>query len=718
MTSTPALDATILPRPVVSGWRMPLVLYAAGGFSGWLAERAFQNYLQLQSVGEAALAVAYSVGFASGSLAVSAVIRKRGIARPLGVFGMAQLAAGLICAAFPYFPSPLLVLAAAALLGASFPLIAHVLEWQRAFAASLAGALAASLAAPSLIMPAIGPRGSLWLSMAAEVAVCAVAISSNPRARAAAPERSPEGRDIRRLLAASFGAGAILLALVVIWTRLAAVALGPSVYASSWVAAAILLGLFAGAVLAGRVPLRTSALFQCAALLLAAQLVLWDRVPGVFRIAPASFYFGELFRLTIAILLLAPPAAVLGLIYPRVLARAHDAYLAGYLNAAHALGCLAGALLAMLVLAPMAGSEVAFKTLVLMSALFWLVFLLREPLGRKRISAAVASGGFILIVLFGRWWNWGALTAGPGPFHTALVPAKDVRYLPASFVLRQEDMHAGFTTVVEQTVVTGEVARTVRTLFTNGIFQGDDNLDPADGSAAAGSQFVHDYGRALVVGLGTGRSAAALRRLGYREISVAEPARAVVEAARECFSGLNEAILADPRVRLYGDDGRSLLAGNRQAAYDLIDVERTGVWVAGATNFYSREFYRLAHSRLRTGGALQQSVELDQTSPRAIASQLATVRVAFPYVNLWYSGGRGMLVAADHPLTEARLPEGVPSPTALLDSGGVSRLLARLHPPINSDGNRWLEYASPRYRSRNSQAARNIEALRWSGRPY
>ena len=139
--------------------------------------------------------------------------------------------------------------------------------------------------------------------------------------------------------------------------------------------------------------------------------------------------------------------------------------------------------------------------------------------------------------------------------------------------------------------------------------------------------------------------------------------------------------------------------------------------MAGATDFYSRGFYSLAHSRLRPGGALQQSVELDHIGPREIASQLATARSVFPYVDLWYSGGLGMLVAADHPLTEAHLPEGVAPPVELLDAGGVARFVARLHPPINTDDNRWLEYVAPRYQARSHRrAARNIESLRAIGK--
>jgi spermidine synthase len=714
MTSTPAPDATLLPRPVVSGWRAPVALCVFLGWSAFLAEQAFAKYLQLQT-GPAVLPLAYFLGFAAGSLTAAALLRHGRVRKPLPAYGIAQLAAGAVCAAFPYcydsVLSPLLVLAVAALMGASFPLITQALDnaesgskkrCNAAYTASLAGALAASLAAPILIMPAIGPRGALCTCFIAGVAACVAAAGlPNGGAPAVAPAGMPIGHSVRRLLASSFGAGALVFALIVIWAHLGAVVLGSSAYALSWITAAVLLGLAAGAMFADRVALRTSALFQCAALLLTAQLVAWDRVPGVFRFAPTQFYLAEIFRFFMAVLLLAPTAAVLGLIYPRVLASPHlngenDAHLAGYLNAANALGCLTGVLLGIFVLVPLAGAEVALKTLVLVSALFWLAFLLREPLGRRRVATAVISGAVILIVLFGRWWNWGTLTAGPGLFRTH-APTKDVRYLPPSLVLKQEDMQAGFTTVVEQTVVSGEAAQTIRTLFINGVFQGDDNLDSGDGSPTIGSQFVGDYGRALVIGLGTGHGAAALKRLGYREIFVAEPSPAVVKAARECFSGFNEGILSDPRVKFYADDGRVVLRDGAGTPYDLIAVAR---------GLYSREFYQLARTRLRTGGVFQQSLELDRVSPREIAAQLATAGGVFRHVSLWSYGGRGVLVAADHPLT----PRGAGNAAPLLDSDGVARVIAQLHPPIDTDHNRWPEYAAPR--SASDDKTHNLEFLR------
>ena len=712
MTSTPALEANLAPRPVASGWGVPLALYALAGCSGFLAEQAFAQYLPSQ-IGAP---FADLVGFGLGAFSAAILLLRGRVRRPLRAFGIAQLAAGSLSLAFSYsvdwLPAPfalLLVLATGGFLGAAFPLIVQSspkTRWTQAYAANLSGALAASLAVPFLIMPLAGPRGALWVCFALGAGICGVAAAWSGTVTPAAPSAPSFAPEVRLLLAGSFASGAAVFALAVIWAHLSAGALGSSVYALAWMLAALSLGLFAGAWLADRTAIRWSNLFQCAALLLAAQLVLWDRVSVLLRF-PNSFYLAELCKLGAAIVLIAPPAAVLGLIYPRLLASPHlqgegKAHLAGYMCAANGLGCLAGALSCLFALLPLAGSEVALKGLVLLLALSWIGFLRREPLARRRLAAAAVVGAIVVIVLLGRWWNWGMLTGGPGKYRHA-NPSKEMRYLPPSLVFKQEDVRGGFTTVVEQTVVTGETARTVRTLFANGVPRGDDNPDsePTQSQSEAyapASQFVPDRGRALLIGLGTGRAAAALRQLGYRQISVAELAPGMVQAARECFSGFNEGILGDPRVELYMDDGRSVLLAGRRAPYDLIAVE--------LTDLYAREFYELAHGRLRSGGVFQQPLELDRFGAREIASQLATARSVFRYVGVWYYGGQGMLVAADHPLAAGEI-------APLLDADGVARLVAGEHPRIDTDHNRWLEYAAPRAQSSGpDRVAHNLEFLR------
>jgi spermidine synthase len=719
----------------------------------------------------------YFLGFALGGVAAGRLIKGRRIAHPLRMYGLIELLIGISCVAFSYSfhglietLAPLqsllggtalrfqarflcgcmLVLPTAMLMGASFPLIASAVDsedpagkrrWSQAYTANLAGALIAAATAPLVIMPALGLRGSLWLCFAITVFVCAVAsvLPTAPPRRPSAPEITgkPHGVKARRLLlAASFASGAIFFALEVIWTHLVGVTIGCSIYAFSWMLTAVLLGLLTGASLVNRGERRgrtisTALLFQCGALLLMLQIRLWDRVPVFFRIPlpPAvqeSFYIAEVYKLAVTCLLLVPVSSVLGLIYPKLLASPElegegNSYLSGYLSAANSFGCLMGALLGVFVLIPSLGSELSLKVIALLLAAFWLLFLLQERPTVRRLALAGATAVCIATILISLHWDWATLTAGTGNYFGQKAPevrsaSPDVKFLPASFIFRDESVQGGLTTVVRQEVQTPRVTTTVRTMFTNGKFEGDDDaggqMNAQVGLSAIPSLFVKHFDRALLIGLGTGHSAATLKDLGYRDIDIAEFSPGIVRAARQSFAHLNEGILDDPHTRMFLEDGRNVLLTSREPAYDLITIEVTNVWFAGSTNLYSREFYELARKRLRPDGVLQQWVQLHHIGSYEVASTLSTLRAVFPYVGLWFRGNQGMMVASAYPLVldEAQRPELARRfrSTALVDElygsvlvspVGLTRLLRDLHPVINTDHNRWLEYATPRYQS-------------------
>jgi spermidine synthase len=427
----------------------------------------------------------------------------------------------------------------------------------------------------------------------------------------------------------------------------------------------------------------------------------------------------------ITCLLLAPVSAVLGLIYPILLARPElegedNSHLSGYLSAANSLGCLTGALAGVFVLIPRLGSESSLKFISLALGIFWLLFLFQKRHARRRLRPATAMAICAAAVMVWFHWDWGTLTAGTGNYYGQ----KGLPTLPtppgvksfAEIVFRDESVQGGLTTVVLQTTQTPRETFQVRALFTNGKFEGDDDAggerNAQFGFSAIPSLFVNHFDRALLIGLGSGHSASALKHLGYREIDVAEFAPGIVAAARQSFAHLNEGILDDPSLHLFLEDGRNVLLTNRQRAYDLITVEVTSVWFAGATNLYSREFYELARSRLKPDGVLQQWVQLHHIGPREVACVLATAHAVFPYVGLWLYGHQGMMVASAQPLVldGARRPEldrrfrstrlvDDLYASILVSPAGLARLINDFHPAINTDHNRWLEYSTPRYQS-------------------
>ena len=759
--------------------RAPFFLYALTGFTGLLAEQGFEKYVSLL-VGATASASAvvlftYFLGFALGGFAAGRLIQGRRIARPLMVYGFIELLVGISCVVFTYsfhgltetlaplqnllggaalrfqmrfLCGCLLILPTAALMGASFPLIASAIDtgtrsgqrrWTQVYAANLAGALAAAATAPLVIMPALGLRGSFWLCFSISSLVCAATFalpSETLPVRTNGRTGGPRAiRGIRLLLAAAFASGVVFFALEVIWTHLVGVVIGCNIYAFSWMLTAVVLGLLIGAWLVNHSKRRGSdislmRLFQGGSLLLLFQLFLWSRVPLFFTLGPPaafqeSFYFAELYKLAVACLLLVPTSTVLGLIYPILLARPElegdgNSHLCGYLSAANSLGCLTGALLGVFVLIPSLGSELSLKLIVLALAAFWLLFLIQERPPVRRLCLAIAMATCVVVALFSGHWDWATLTRGAANYYgpkavlAGTAPARGKQ--SAKFIFRKESVQGGLTTVVLTTIEAPGDTTYIRTLFTNGKFEGDDFLHGQTsaqfGFAAVPSLFVNHFDRALLIGLGTGHSAASLKRVGYHQIDIAEFAPGIVAAARQSFTHLNDGILEDPHVRLLMEDGRNVLLTNRQGAYDLITVELTSVWFAGATNLYSKEFYELARKRLNPDGVLQQWVQFHHMGPQELACMLATARAVFPYVGLWLYANQGMMVASAHPLVldetrradldrrfqSTRLVDEIYS-SLLVSPAGLTRLIDDFHPVINTDHNRWLEYATPRYQA-------------------
>jgi spermidine synthase len=287
------------------------------------------------------------------------------------------------------------------------------------------------------------------------------------------------------------------------------------------------------------------------------------------------------------------------------------------------------------------------------------------------------------------------------------------RRSPEELVYVAEDVHGGLTSVARE----GRVL----TLYTNGKFQGDNWYEVAAQRSFAHFPclFVGGFDRALVIGLGTGTTLGTLAAYPFKELDVVEISPSIVEAARRYFADANRGALADPRVTLALDDGRNMLLTSPKR-FDLVTIEVSSVWFAGAANLYSAEFYALVASKLTDGGVMQQWVQLHHIGWRELAVTLHSVRSAFAHVALFVSGNQGIVVAAQRPLVASRahLAELSDHPEVASTLGEVStleELLGRIlvsdaeldrfiadgmaqgsGPTLSTDENLYLEYATPK----------------------
>ena len=652
-------------------------------------------------------------------------------------------------------------------MGMTFPAMVGVLEqasvpglhrrMARFYALNLLGAAVGAGLAPYLLFPHIGLVGALLLAalLEAVVVVAALAlgrgwfgvgesvpVSSGPVGPLWSLALQP-GPAV--LVACAAGSGFLVFCLEVVWLHLVGAVIGTSVYAFANMLLAVLLGLLVGGLISslGRdrgepVPLAVlPAVLLVAGWLLLVTGGLWDVVPAVFAIdgIVSSFAGGEALRLAACLVLVGLPATALGLVYPLLFrlplfpAAQADRF-AGLLAAANAVGCIVGALVGGFVLLPGPGSEATLGALngivMLLGALVALGLLVRLSRGRvpaprlrrPLLAALVVLGGLGCVALAREApWDRLALTSGTNVYFAPTHVGSETELLHF-----HEDSYGGFTTVVRNRTVGGAPWHV---LLTNGKFQGNDVGERAAQVAFALVPVLHSQARdkALVIGLGTGQTAAVVAAAGYRDVEIAEISPGIVEAAEAWFPLVHRGVLERPTVSLHLEDGRNHLLRS-PVGYDLVTIELNSVWFAGATSLYSREFYRLVRERLAPGGVLVQWIQLHHIAPEEVLSVMATLQAELPWVSLWQIGGQGLFLAAAEPLelqpgvftqlgenpetaaavglVEARHGDlgQLLSDTRVLSASELEqRCLRALEQgvPITTDGNRWLEWHTPRH---------------------
>lgn len=531
---------------------------------------------------------------------------------------------------------------------------------------TLGGALGALLAA-YFVLPALGLSGTLFASAAvsAVLGVGAIALSRTsslalppssstatdndsapPASRARPRAEAPASRELLLLAALAAASGALVFTAEVIFTHLLALLIGNSVYAFGLILAIFLCCLFLGASNVERARKRfgEQALpvsLAATALALVVTLPLWDQLPLLFNNTGkfiTSFAGREATRGFATLLILAVPTTLMGLTFPLLLQRVaryeHVGALVGRLTAVNTLGAVLGSLFAGYLLLPALGSE---HSLMIVAGCFAVCAMSTSwALGTPYKPVLYLTGLTLLGALLLPGWNLAKLTAGTNVYF-------DGAQRTERLLMLHEDVQGGVTSVAE--------ADGVRTLYTNGKFQGNTGweMNAQRYFAHYPSLFVPRFDQALVIGLGTGTTTGTLAAYPWERIQVVEISRSIAEAARRYFADVNSHALDDPRVELIFADGRNhLLLSNQR--YDLISIELSSIWFAGASSLYSSEFYELVAERLTRGGVLQQWVQLHHITPRDFATILHTMRVHFEHMALFYGGGQGILVASQQPL--------------------------------------------------------------------
>ncbi len=739
------------------------VLFLASGAMGLLYEVAFCKKLST-IFGATAYAVstvlsAFMAGLALGSFLGGRVAHR--IPRPLAAYGVAEVMVGALCAGTPWVFDALtdayvalarsgtglasliavracltflVILIPTACMGATLPLLARLFagdkESQRRlpalYAMNTLGGAAGSLLSAYAVLPALGVAGTMRAAAVVNVVIGVTAIVAGLRGAPVATEaparaRATERADAlpRSLLGFAFASGFLVFAAEVVQTHLLTLLIGNSAYAFGLMLSAFLVCLGLGATRAAGMHARfgPGALARglaLAALGLALMTPLWDQLPHLFTAAGKvvhSWTGRELVRATAAFAILAVPTYFMGTTFPlllcRIASRPSIARDTARLTVVNTLGTICGSIATGYGILPLLGSQRTLAAVAVVFAVLSALAMLSVPTESRRAyrgAAGIAVAGALLAIL-APGWNLARLTNGANVYFTHGPAPDDIPFV-------REDIHGGVTTVARRDGVL--------TMYTNGKFQGDDGkeMEAQRHFAHFPSLFLEREGRALVVGLGTGTTLGTVTAYPFAQIDVAEISPAIVDAARKFFPGPSRSSLEDPRVTLKLDDGRNVLLFAEEP-YDLVTIELTSVWFAGASNLYSREFYELAKSRLTPGGVLQQWVQLHHIRPREVATIVRTLRSVFPHVALFEGGSQGILVASAEPLVASRTRlarlDALPGVRETAGDGGLSRLLGEIISSgpeldrfcddvatreggalISTDDNLYLEYATPK----------------------
>ncbi|MEM7243868.1 MAG: fused MFS/spermidine synthase [Acidobacteriota bacterium] len=609
------------------------------------------------------------------------------------------------------------------------------------YAANTLGAATGAFATGYFLLPALGVRDATWLAVVLNLlaAILAYRLAQGTSVESAESDASdePETADdvetadpaLGRLGLLILGLGGVVsLALEVVAIHLLAVVVGTSVHAFGLMLSCFMVGLGLGAsggrrLLAAVGPLRGLLLAELGlALTVLLGVHLWDGIPdyfGSFAGHPLMTGFGEreLVRFLACCAALLPPAACIGAAYPMAMACVGRGWPGSKLRALglaaglNTVGNILGAFLGGFVLLNTLGSLPSLLLLAGVALVVALVVLARlDDVPRLPIGVTVVVLALLLAPAQWRTFDLSGLASGTNVYFNA------PRRLPV--IDHAESLDGGLTTVTRTTTADGTPRHT---LWTNGKFQGDDSNEMAAQVGFAVLPLVHAEGRerALVIGFGTGVTARIVQTAGFQTTEIAELSRDILDLAHEHFGHVNGEVLDRPGVIARVADGRNLLLVSEHQ-YDLVTIELTSIWFAGAGSLYNREFYELVDSKLTEKGVLQQWLQLHHLTQQDVVTALASVRAVFPKVWLYGFGGQGMIVACrdcsepdprrlatggDELLELLERLHGKPDElleARLLSPTGVDTFLqvaedaAPLGALVSTDDNLFLEYSTPK----------------------
>jgi spermidine synthase len=108
----------------------------------------------------------------------------------------------------------------------------------------------------------------------------------------------------------------------------------------------------------------------------------------------------------------------------------------------------------------------------------------------------------------------------------------------------------------------------------------------------------------------------------------------------EYFGAYNYNVVKNPKVTVHIDDARHFLLTTDQK-FDAVTSDPLDPWVKGAATLYTREFFEIVKKHLNPGGVVTLFVQLYESNPAAVKSEIGTFLEAFPNGVIWGNTNNG-----------------------------------------------------------------------------
>ncbi len=527
--------------------------------------------------------------------------------------------------------------------------------------------------------------------------------------------------------------GGVSMGLEVLSSRSLALIFGPSLQSFAVVLISFILGIGLGSAWIasqrqrGRSSERMIILFLCIAAIWVTVLVFnIERWVDFFRIArtglartPTGYVYNELLTVLISVVILGLPAAWIGAVLPLMIrAVSHEdkplGKKVGILLTWNTLGAVGGTLFTGFFLMPQLGLRNAFGVLALILVVAALLIALRggwKPEITGAAGACVLAG--CLFVFGDQTWQH-VMSSG-------IFRVWETKFQPELMAWREKHIKILFykdgpdaTVSVEK--VDGIAAPGELGLRINGKPDAGTLLDVGNQLLLAHLPLLAKPGArdVFVLGFGSGMTAGAVLGYPIERLDLAENCAPVIQAA-PIFGDWNRHVLQDPRTHLWLEDARTVLK-LRPQRYDVIITEPSNPWAIGVGSVFSREFYEVAASRLKTGGIMAQWFHLYETQDSLVELVLRTFSSVFPYVEVWDTGvGDIVMLGSQQPwpsgpevFRRGFAIERVRTDMEMIDMHSPEALMARQlasqqtgfaiagQGPVQSDLFPILEYEAPR----------------------